>query len=87
MIFTSDVETCSFQNWYPVFKDHTIKSIIIPISSNVVSYLLEDSTIVLPVEVCSSTSNKYSDHEGDCLDFDQSEEASSEIKVNCNSCS
>jgi hypothetical protein len=86
MILTSDVEACSFQNWYPLFKDHTIKSVITPICNDIASYLLEDSTLVLPVEVCSSTSNKYSDHEGDCLDFD-SEEAPSEIKVNCNSCS
>jgi hypothetical protein len=87
MILTSDVEACSFQNWYPLFKDHTVKSIIIPICNNVVSYLLEDSTLVLPVEVYSSTSNKYSDHEGDCLDFDHGEEAAFEVKVNCHSCS
>jgi len=54
--------------------------------NNVVSYLLEDSTLVLPEEACISTADKYSDHEGDSLDLDNTEEASSEIKVNWTWC-
>jgi hypothetical protein len=76
------MEACSFQNWYPLFKDHTIQSVMIPICNNVVSYLLEDSTLVLPEEVYNSSSAKYSDHEGDCLDLEYTEGTSSEIKVN-----
>lgn len=80
IILTSDMKACSFQNWYHLFKDHTIKSVVIPMCNNVVSYLLEDSTLVLPEEACISTADKYSDHEGDCLDLDHTEEVSSEIK-------
>lgn len=80
IILTPDMKTCSFQNWYHLFKDHTIKSVVIPICNNVVSYLLEDSTLVLPEEACISTSDKYSAHEGDCLDLNHTEEVSSEIK-------
>jgi hypothetical protein len=54
---------------------------VIPICDNVVSYLLEDSTLVLPEEAYTSTSDKFSDHEGETLDFDHTEEVS-EIKVN-----
>jgi hypothetical protein len=54
---------------------------VVPISNDVVSYLLEDSTLILPEEVCNSTSNRYSDHEGDYLDFDSTDEISSEVKV------
>jgi len=54
--------------------------------NNVVSYLLEDSTLVLPEEACISTADKYSDHEGDRLDLDHTEEVSSEIKVNWTWC-
>jgi len=81
VVLTSDTKTCSFQNWYPLFKEHTIQSIVVPISNDVVSYLLEDSTLILPEEVCNSTSNRYSDHEGDYLDFDSTDEISSEVKV------
>lgn len=55
--------------------------------NNVVNYLLEDSTLVLPEEACINTADRYSDHEGDCLDLDHTEEVSSEIKVNWTWCS
>lgn len=80
IILTSDMKACSFQNWYPLFKDHTAQSIVIPICNDVVSYLLEDSTLVLPEEVYNSSAAVYSDHEGDCLDLENTEETSSEIK-------
>ena len=86
IILTSDMKSCSFQNWYHLFKDHTVKSVVIPMCNNVVSYLLEDSTLVLPEEACISTADKYSDHEGDRLDLDHTEEVSSEIKVNWTWC-
>jgi predicted RNA methylase len=75
------MEACSFQNWYLLFKDLTVQSVIIPVCNNVVSYLLEDSTLVLPEEVYNSSTPVYSDHEGDCLDLDNTEETSPEIKV------
>jgi hypothetical protein len=54
---------------------------MIPICNNVVSYLLEDSTLVLPEEAYQNNTAVYSDHEGDCLDLENTEETSSEIKV------
>ncbi|XP_069693732.1 translation initiation factor eIF2 assembly protein-like [Periplaneta americana] len=80
MIITSDTEACSFQNWYHLFKDHSIESVTIPIDENVVNYLLEDSTLVLPEEVCNTSSERWSEHEGDSLDLDHADEPSSEIK-------
>ncbi|GFU00151.1 cell division cycle protein 123 homolog [Nephila pilipes] len=42
-----DVKKCSFQNWYNDFKKVTIKSIILPLPEEFVSYILKDG-IVLP---------------------------------------
>ncbi|GFQ93016.1 cell division cycle protein 123 homolog [Trichonephila clavata] len=42
-----DVKKCSFQNWYSDFKKVTIKSIILPLPDEFVSYILKDG-IVLP---------------------------------------
>jgi len=42
-----EVINCMFTNWYPCFKDITIKSIAVPLSSSVREYLLSDG-VVLP---------------------------------------
>lgn len=80
MIISSDSEACSFQNWYHLFKDHSVESVTVPVDENVVNYLLEDSTLVLPEEVCHTSSERWSEHEGDSLDLDDADETSSEIK-------
>uniref|UniRef100_A0A8C6UIU3 Translation initiation factor eIF2 assembly protein n=1 Tax=Neogobius melanostomus TaxID=47308 RepID=A0A8C6UIU3_9GOBI len=37
---------CQFSVWYPIFKKHTIKSLILPLPQNVIDYLLDDGTLV-----------------------------------------
>uniref|UniRef100_A0A3P9K6K6 Translation initiation factor eIF2 assembly protein n=1 Tax=Oryzias latipes TaxID=8090 RepID=A0A3P9K6K6_ORYLA len=40
------VVNCQFSAWYPIFKKHTIKSLILPLPQNVIDYLLDDGTLV-----------------------------------------
>ena len=42
------VINCSFDKWYPLFKNLTIKSEIIELDKDFISYLSSDSTIILP---------------------------------------
>jgi len=58
------VINCMFTNWYPCFKDVTIKSIAIPLSESVCEYLLSDG-VVLPDEKDSQRSDLTSDVAGD----------------------
>uniref|UniRef100_A0A8C3AIL9 Translation initiation factor eIF2 assembly protein n=1 Tax=Cyclopterus lumpus TaxID=8103 RepID=A0A8C3AIL9_CYCLU len=41
------VVNCQFSVWYPIFKQHTIKSLILPLPQNVIEYLLDDGTLVV----------------------------------------
>uniref|UniRef100_A0A3B1KI98 Translation initiation factor eIF2 assembly protein n=1 Tax=Astyanax mexicanus TaxID=7994 RepID=A0A3B1KI98_ASTMX len=41
------VVNCQFSVWYPLFKKHTIKSLILPLPQNVIDYLLDDGTLVV----------------------------------------
>uniref|UniRef100_A0A8C2DHI7 Translation initiation factor eIF2 assembly protein n=1 Tax=Cyprinus carpio TaxID=7962 RepID=A0A8C2DHI7_CYPCA len=41
------VVNCQFSVWYPLFKKHTIKSLILPIPQNVIDYLFDDGTLVV----------------------------------------
>eukprot|EP00064_Thunnus_orientalis_P005707 superscaffoldBa00000571_g5721 len=41
------VVNCQFSVWYPIFKKHTIKSVILPLPQNVIDYLLDDGTLVV----------------------------------------
>ncbi|CAK8689343.1 translation initiation factor eIF2 assembly protein-like [Clavelina lepadiformis] len=43
-----DVLNCRFSNWYPIFKQYTIKSVVIPLENDFVSYLQELGTLMLP---------------------------------------
>uniref|UniRef100_A0A9J8BWZ0 Translation initiation factor eIF2 assembly protein n=2 Tax=Cyprinus carpio TaxID=7962 RepID=A0A9J8BWZ0_CYPCA len=44
------VVNCQFSVWYPLFKKHTIKSLILPIPQNVIDYLLDDGTLVMNIQ-------------------------------------
>lgn len=44
----SDVNACALPSWYPSFEDVTIRSVILPLSASVVSYLRSGSTLLLP---------------------------------------
>ncbi|XP_028014704.2 cell division cycle protein 123 homolog isoform X3 [Eptesicus fuscus] len=38
---------CQFSAWYPLFRNVTIKSVILPLPQNVKDYLLDDGTLVV----------------------------------------
>ena len=46
----SDVLECSLPKWYPKFKKVTIKSIVIPVSEDVLQYFLSSDSLILPKE-------------------------------------
>ncbi|RXN25712.1 Cell division cycle protein 123-like [Labeo rohita] len=61
------VVNCQFSVWYPLFKKHTIKSLVLPIPQNVIDYLLDDGTLVVSGSennnLQSQTNNSDSDEE------------------------
>ncbi|KAL2102922.1 hypothetical protein ACEWY4_002090 [Coilia grayii] len=61
------VVNCQFSVWYPIFKKFTIKSSILPLPQNVIDYLLDDGTLVVPEGSSSlqQTHNNTSDSEAD----------------------
>lgn len=64
------VVNCQFSVWYPLFKKHTIKSLILPLPQNVIDYLLDDGTLVVSGSCennnqCSQTNNSDSEEEED----------------------
>ncbi|KAK1790331.1 hypothetical protein P4O66_014244 [Electrophorus voltai] len=64
------VVSCQFSVWYPLFKKHTIKSLILPLPPNVIDYLLDDGTLVVSGSAdCShqrpQINNSDSEQEGD----------------------
>lgn len=52
------VVNCQFSVWYPLFKKHTIKSLILPIPQNVIEYLLDDGTLVVS---CSENNTQHTE--------------------------
>uniref|UniRef100_A0A8C3AJC5 Translation initiation factor eIF2 assembly protein n=1 Tax=Cyclopterus lumpus TaxID=8103 RepID=A0A8C3AJC5_CYCLU len=48
------VVNCQFSVWYPIFKQHTIKSLILPLPQNVIEYLLDDGTLVVSGSLMST---------------------------------
>uniref|UniRef100_W5KTV9 Translation initiation factor eIF2 assembly protein n=1 Tax=Astyanax mexicanus TaxID=7994 RepID=W5KTV9_ASTMX len=64
------VVNCQFSVWYPLFKKHTIKSLILPLPQNVIDYLLDDGTLVVSGgcennNQCSQNNNSDSEEEED----------------------
>ncbi len=49
-MLVKEVNSCSFDQWYPLFKKVTFKSIILPIPNEVLDYLRSDGSLVLPKE-------------------------------------
>ncbi|XP_043944187.1 cell division cycle protein 123 homolog [Protopterus annectens] len=61
------VMKCQFSAWYPLFKQHTIRSVVLPIPRNVIDYLLDDGTLVVSGSEdpprCIQADNESSDDE------------------------
>uniref|UniRef100_A0A8C9VAA5 Translation initiation factor eIF2 assembly protein n=1 Tax=Scleropages formosus TaxID=113540 RepID=A0A8C9VAA5_SCLFO len=60
------VVNCQFSAWYPLFKKHTIKSVILALPQNVIDYLLDDGTLVVSgrwVPYMSTKAPQWSDDE------------------------
>lgn len=91
-----EVDACNFCSWYQTFRVHTIRSIIIPLPQDFVSYILEDG-IVLPSS--HKTVDTISDDEDEIFDVKlstsrkietniQSDESFDDnIKIGCSSSS
>ncbi|XP_076152849.1 translation initiation factor eIF2 assembly protein [Alosa pseudoharengus] len=69
------VVNCQFSVWYPIFKKFTIKSLILPLPQNVIDYLLDDGTLVVPESASNTpqTHNNTSDSEGDDVQWSDDE--------------
>eukprot|EP01039_Chlorochromonas_danica_P000283 gene281-302_t len=59
-----DIEQCQFAQWYNLFRNVSIKSVIIPLSSEFVSYLTADG-VFIPVSSTCLDHDHLSDEEGD----------------------
>lgn len=77
----SDVLQCSILNWYENFKEYTIQSLILPLPQDVLAYLKEKGTVVLP-QGChpgqlgsSSIGDDDDDDEWDSYENQEEEEA------------
>jgi len=60
-----NIDRCAFPFWYPLFRTHTFKSLIIPLEEEFVHYLQADG-IVLPKSVRSehnTNDSGFSDEE------------------------
>ena len=71
-ITTKHILNCSYNSWYPIFRPHTPKARIIPLSDSFITYLRADG-IILPPDTPSQTTNTttndndsgYSDSDSD----------------------
>ncbi|XP_018025059.1 cell division cycle protein 123 homolog [Hyalella azteca] len=88
---SNDVLCCQFSQWYPKFKKCTIISEILELPSNVLDYLLDPGTIVLPStqdrgdDKCSSTtpcssSNMGGTHASPSLSCNEDKPAHTHVK-------
>lgn len=68
LIHRNNEEVCSYPVWYPLFKNISLDSVLVPLSEEVFDYLLEDSTLVLPEEACISVEQEG---ENDALEITQ----------------
>lgn len=71
-----DVLNCNFSSWYGVFKNATIASVCVPLTSEFVRYLLSDG-VVLPGK--APASQKYDTDSDDEVDWSEADADSTEI--------
>lgn len=57
MMLSSDIEIFSFPNWYPLFENASVESVILPITNDVLQYLRK-GPLILPLEATSSARYK-----------------------------
>ncbi|XP_064611501.1 translation initiation factor eIF2 assembly protein-like [Liolophura sinensis] len=61
-----DVLKCSFSSWYPTFEDVTIKSRVLPLSSEFVEYLLADGIVLPESETSDQPSARQTNDDQKC---------------------
>ena len=67
-----------FDNWYTIFKKHSIKSISIELSEDFISYLTDEDSIFLPKgAISSATIDQLSDDES-CIEIESESDLDSE---------
>lgn len=65
----SDLINCSYQNWYEDFRKNAIKSFVLPIPNEVLSYLKQD-LFVLPKECTPVGGSSGASYVGQESNFD-----------------
>uniref|UniRef100_A0A671T332 Translation initiation factor eIF2 assembly protein n=1 Tax=Sinocyclocheilus anshuiensis TaxID=1608454 RepID=A0A671T332_9TELE len=75
------VVNCQFSVWYPLFKKHTIKSLVLPIPQNVIDYLLDDGTLVVSGSENNSSQTQTNNSDSDEEDIQAPEFPEFKIRV------
>lgn len=65
----SDLVNCSYHNWYEVFQKNSIKSFVLPIPADVLSYLRQEF-FILPKECTPVGSSSGASFVGEETNFD-----------------
>lgn len=66
-MLTKEVLWCSIDQWYPLFKKITFKTVILPIPNEVLDYLKSDGSLILPKECDSNDEDtEPEDNETEC---------------------
>nr|XP_045604564.1 cell division cycle protein 123 homolog isoform X2 [Procambarus clarkii] len=80
-----DVLACSFPSWYDKFKKCTIKSIVMPLTQEVLAYMQDNGTLVLPEgsqpEPSYKRNKEEEEDEADADDWAQCELSDSCVKA------
>lgn len=69
----NDVISCSFPSWYDKFKKCTIKSIVLPMTPEVLAYMQDNGTLVLPEGSQPEPTYKRNEEEEEEDDWDHCE--------------
>ena len=56
-----EVEWCSIDHWYPLFKKVTFKTIILPLPNEVLEYLRSDGSLILPQECTEESRVRFTE--------------------------
>lgn len=73
----SDLVNCSYQNWYEVFRKNSIKSFVLPIPNEVLSYLKQDF-FILPKE-CTPVGSSSASFIGEETNFEDEDTEGADI--------
>ena len=74
-----EVMRCSLPAWYPMFEKVTFPTVCLPLPADVLEYLREDGSLVLPVECNSESYDGVEDDYDDCGEVDWADDATNDV--------